>query len=237
MIEEIGKSFSDGLSPDFRFGRWMGQRSDKTSRPDPKNGKPERTMNRIILVVAVVLSLSFAGVAQAKGGHGGGHKGGGHKGGKKGGKPPRKHASSHPKGKGKNHGKPHARNPGKANKNPGKGHAKNHGKNHPKANSKATAKSNAHNGPRHNGHNHPGRNHAGPRRNTTVNNTTVNRSWGGRGVRYGGGYYYPGRNYNHWTRSTFSTDYNTTIYWDPGLKLWYYWDEADQRYYPVSDKQ
>jgi hypothetical protein len=55
-----------------------------------------------------------------------------------------------------------------------------------------------------------------------------------RGTRFGGGYYYAGRGHGHWGRSTFSAQYNRTVYWDPGLSLWYYWDAAAGRYYPVS---
>jgi hypothetical protein len=54
------------------------------------------------------------------------------------------------------------------------------------------------------------------------------------GVRYVGGYYYVGRNHSHWTRTMYSPQYRTTIYWDPGVQVWYYWDAPTARYYPVS---
>jgi hypothetical protein len=58
--------------------------------------------------------------------------------------------------------------------------------------------------------------------------------WRNHGVRSPGGYYYTGRYHSHWTRTLYSKVYNRTIYWDPGLQLWYYWDAATGCYYPVS---
>jgi hypothetical protein len=41
------------------------------------------------------------------------------------------------------------------------------------------------------------------------------------GVRYAEGYYYPGRKHSHWSESKYSTTWGTTVYLDPGLKVWY----------------
>jgi hypothetical protein len=54
------------------------------------------------------------------------------------------------------------------------------------------------------------------------------------GVRFAGGYYYAGSGHRHWTRTVYSRQYGRTVYWDPGLRLWYYWDGGAGRYYPVS---
>jgi hypothetical protein len=54
------------------------------------------------------------------------------------------------------------------------------------------------------------------------------------GVRYAGGYYFAGRNHHHWSESQFSSTYNTTVYKDPGLNVWYCWNEKDGGYYPVG---
>jgi hypothetical protein len=53
-------------------------------------------------------------------------------------------------------------------------------------------------------------------------------------VRFAGGYYYAGRNHPHWTITKFSPIYKTTIYYDPGLTTWFYWNAGVARYYPVS---
>jgi hypothetical protein len=55
-----------------------------------------------------------------------------------------------------------------------------------------------------------------------------------RATRFAGGYYYAGRHHNHWSRTVYSRVYNRTVYLDPGLRLWYFWDAARGRYYPVS---
>jgi hypothetical protein len=56
------------------------------------------------------------------------------------------------------------------------------------------------------------------------------------GVRFEGGYYYAGRKHGHWSETKYSSTYGTTVYHDPGLKVWYRWDDACQRYYPVDYK-
>jgi hypothetical protein len=53
-------------------------------------------------------------------------------------------------------------------------------------------------------------------------------------VKYEGGYYYSGRNHSHWSETCCSSTYNTTIYKDPGLNVWYSWNETEKRYYPVD---
>jgi hypothetical protein len=62
----------------------------------------------------------------------------------------------------------------------------------------------------------------------------VRNSYRSHGVRFAGGYYYAGRNHHHWGETVWSPVYNRTIYWDPSLLVWYYWDDATGCYYPVS---
>jgi hypothetical protein len=53
-------------------------------------------------------------------------------------------------------------------------------------------------------------------------------------VRFNHGYYYAGRNHNHWTWSYYSPGYRSTFYYDPGVRSWYYWNAPANRYYPAS---
>ena len=68
----------------------------------------------------------------------------------------------------------------------------------------------------------------------TIVPTTYYRS---NGVRFSGGYYFVGRNQPHWSVTKFSPVYNTTIYLDPGLNVWYYWSAPAGRFYPVTSRR
>lgn len=53
-------------------------------------------------------------------------------------------------------------------------------------------------------------------------------------TRFVGGYYYAGGHHNHWARAVYSRVYGRTVYLDPGLRVWYFWDPSRGGYYPVS---
>ena len=48
------------------------------------------------------------------------------------------------------------------------------------------------------------------------------------------GYYYPGKNYNHWSYHCWDKRYGCNVYYDPGLCCYYYYCVPDSCYYPVS---
>jgi hypothetical protein len=53
------------------------------------------------------------------------------------------------------------------------------------------------------------------------------------GVRYGGGYYYRGRDHFHWERRVWSPVYGRYHYWDPYLRVYYFYDPIRIGYYPI----
>ncbi len=67
-----------------------------------------------------------------------------------------------------------------------------------------------------------GRSHGSVRRSSHVRH----------GVRFSGGYYYPGRAQRHWSRRVWSPVYHRYQYLDPTLRVWYYYDDARVGYYP-----
>jgi hypothetical protein len=48
------------------------------------------------------------------------------------------------------------------------------------------------------------------------------------------GYYYPGKNHNHWSYRCWDKRYGCYLYYDPGLCCYYYYCVPDSCYYPVS---
>jgi hypothetical protein len=54
------------------------------------------------------------------------------------------------------------------------------------------------------------------------------------GTRFAHGYFYSGRNHNHWSYTRFDSRYGCTCYYDPGCSCWYYWCEPVSCYYPVT---
>lgn len=54
------------------------------------------------------------------------------------------------------------------------------------------------------------------------------------GVRYSSGYYYRGRQHDHWGHRTWNTRYGRTHYWDPGLRCYYYWSAPRGCYLPCD---
>jgi hypothetical protein len=168
-------------------------------------------MVRFILTAALLASLLVASPALAKGGKGGKGGHGGHGG--------KSHAKKHAsKGKGK--AKSHAKGKGKA-----KAKKKGKGKSRAKAHTKRKGKGKGHAKGRVGAKGHTGAAHKG------ANYYRTN------GVRYAGGYYYSGRKHNHWSQTVYNKEYKTTTYFDPGLKVWYYWDPVTKRYYPLSHKK
>jgi hypothetical protein len=67
-----------------------------------------------------------------------------------------------------------------------------------------------------------------------VNPTKVNNYALQNGTKFSKGYFYKGKNHNHWGRIHFDVRYGCNCYWDPCLSIWYYWCEPDFCYYPVS---
>ena len=54
------------------------------------------------------------------------------------------------------------------------------------------------------------------------------------GTRFDHGFFYRGKNHDHWGLTRFDPRYGCTCYWDPCLSVWYYWCQRDICYYPVS---
>ena len=54
------------------------------------------------------------------------------------------------------------------------------------------------------------------------------------GTRFAQGYYYSGRNHNHWSYCRYDARYGCNCYYDPCCSSWYYWCEPASCYYPVT---
>jgi hypothetical protein len=54
------------------------------------------------------------------------------------------------------------------------------------------------------------------------------------GVRYHGGWYYPGRDHCHWSYKVWVPGARCYHYWDPGLHCYFHWDAGRCGYYPVG---
>jgi hypothetical protein len=54
------------------------------------------------------------------------------------------------------------------------------------------------------------------------------------GTRFSHGYYYYGRNHDHWTHRYYWPRYGCDCYWCPSTSCWYYWCEPRCCYLPVS---
>jgi hypothetical protein len=54
------------------------------------------------------------------------------------------------------------------------------------------------------------------------------------GTQFSGGYFYSGRDHNHWTYWGYSQRYRCTCYWCPYTHCYYYWCPSAVCYYPVS---
>ena len=54
------------------------------------------------------------------------------------------------------------------------------------------------------------------------------------GTKFEHGYFYKGKNHQHWGETRFDRRYGCNCYWDSCLSTWYYWCERDVCYYPVS---
>jgi hypothetical protein len=54
------------------------------------------------------------------------------------------------------------------------------------------------------------------------------------GVKFKEGILYKGKYHNHWSKFLWDYRYGTFLYFDPWVKSWYFWDETDFCYYPVS---
>jgi hypothetical protein len=54
------------------------------------------------------------------------------------------------------------------------------------------------------------------------------------GTKFAHGYFYRGRDHNHWSSSRWDSRYGCECYYDPSCSSWYYWCEPACCYYPVS---
>ena len=54
------------------------------------------------------------------------------------------------------------------------------------------------------------------------------------GTRFSHGYYYSGREHNHWTYRSYWSQYGCDCFWCPNTTCWYYWCESRYCYFPVS---
>lgn len=54
------------------------------------------------------------------------------------------------------------------------------------------------------------------------------------GVRFNGGYYYPGHHHNHWAGRVWSPQFGRYHYWDPYTRCNYYWFAPRNCFLPVG---
>src|SRR5262245_57986704 len=54
------------------------------------------------------------------------------------------------------------------------------------------------------------------------------------GVRYSGGYYYSGRHHKHWGHKVWDVRYGRCHYWEPTLRVYYYYSPGYDAYYPCD---
>ncbi|NBO92035.1 MAG: hypothetical protein EBV06_06935 [Planctomycetia bacterium] len=54
------------------------------------------------------------------------------------------------------------------------------------------------------------------------------------GIRYTGGYYYPGRTHTHWEHRRWDPVYARYHYFDPYLRVYYYYCPSRLGYYPID---
>jgi len=54
------------------------------------------------------------------------------------------------------------------------------------------------------------------------------------GVRFSGGYYYPGHDHFHWERRVWDPVCHRYNYYDPNLHCYYYWSPGHNCWYPVG---
>jgi hypothetical protein len=54
------------------------------------------------------------------------------------------------------------------------------------------------------------------------------------GTKFDHGFFYKGKNHEHWGETRFDHRFGCNVYWDRGLATWFYWCERDICFYPVS---
>ena len=54
------------------------------------------------------------------------------------------------------------------------------------------------------------------------------------GTRYNGGWYFRGREHNHWSYRVWNTRYHRYHYYEPTLRIYYYYDDVRSGYYPCD---
>lgn len=54
------------------------------------------------------------------------------------------------------------------------------------------------------------------------------------GTKFDHGYFYKGKNHDHWGETRFDRRFGCNVYFDRGLAAWFYWCERDICFYPVS---
>jgi len=53
-------------------------------------------------------------------------------------------------------------------------------------------------------------------------------------VRYNGGYYFRGREHYHWGYRVWNERYHRYHYWEPNLRVFYFYDDVRGGYYPCD---
>jgi hypothetical protein len=54
------------------------------------------------------------------------------------------------------------------------------------------------------------------------------------GVKYSGGYYFAGRDHDHWGHRVWDARHHRWQYWEPNLRVYYYYDGVRGGYYPCG---
>jgi hypothetical protein len=53
-------------------------------------------------------------------------------------------------------------------------------------------------------------------------------------VRFSGGYYFAGYNHHHWGHRNWDARRGCYVYWEPSLRIYFYYDNARGGYYPCN---
>src|SRR5262249_30870595 len=53
-------------------------------------------------------------------------------------------------------------------------------------------------------------------------------------VRFSGGYCFAGHNHHHWGHRVWDADRRCYVYWEPSLRVYFYYDNVRGGYYPCN---
>jgi hypothetical protein len=54
------------------------------------------------------------------------------------------------------------------------------------------------------------------------------------GIKFSGGFYFSGQHHNHWGHRVWDNHYHRYHYWEPNLRVYYFYDAGRGGYYPVE---